>query len=227
MPCGGRDRRLGSLDRSWPTSSRSRSRTVPSARSRPAPPPASWPPTIGKRPAQGGGDRRRQRRRARPRAGRWPTATRSRSSRADSDRGLFTIRHSTAHVLAQAVLDLFPGATFGIGPPVEDGFYYDFELPERGGTFTPDDLERIDARMREIIAEEQPFVRDEIAGRRGPGRCSRTTRTSSRSSTTPRPTRCRRRSRASSAPTRTRRGSSTCAAARTSSTRAATSATSS
>src|SRR4051794_26988783 len=70
----------------------------------------------------------------------------------ESDRGLFTIRHSTAHVLAQAVLDLFPGATFGIGPPVEDGFYYDFELPDRG-TFTPDDLDSIDARMREIIAE--------------------------------------------------------------------------
>ncbi len=80
---------------------------------------------------------------------------------ADSERGLYTIRHSTAHVLAQAVLDLFPGATFGIGPPVEDGFYYDFELPD-GGTFTPDDLDRIDARMREIIAEQQPFVRDEI-----------------------------------------------------------------
>jgi threonyl-tRNA synthetase len=78
-----------------------------------------------------------------------------------SDRGLFTIRHSTAHVLAQAVLDLFPGATFGIGPPVEDGFYYDFELPD-GAHFHPDDLERIDARMREIIAESQPFVRDEI-----------------------------------------------------------------
>ncbi len=80
---------------------------------------------------------------------------------AASERGLFTIRHSTAHVLAQAVLDLFPGATFGIGPPVEDGFYYDFELPG-GATFSPDDLERIDARMREIIAEAQPFVRDEI-----------------------------------------------------------------
>jgi len=78
-----------------------------------------------------------------------------------SDRGLFTIRHSTAHVLAQAVLDLFPGATFGIGPPIQDGFYYDFQLPD-GGTFTPDDLDRIDARMREIIAERQPFVRDEI-----------------------------------------------------------------
>lgn len=79
----------------------------------------------------------------------------------ESERGRYTIRHSTAHVLAQAVLDLFPGATFGIGPPVEDGFYYDFELPD-GATFTPDDLERIEARMREIIGERQPFVRDEI-----------------------------------------------------------------
>src|SRR3954451_13467387 len=78
------------------------------------------------------------------------------------ERGLFTIRHSTAHVLAQAVLDLFPGATFAIGPPVENGFYYDFELPD-GGTFTPEDLERIDARMREIIKEKQPFIRDEIS----------------------------------------------------------------
>jgi threonyl-tRNA synthetase len=80
---------------------------------------------------------------------------------ADSERGLYTIRHSTAHVLAQAVLDLFPDATFGIGPPVEDGFYYDFELPG-GAAFTPDDLDRIDARMREIIDERQTFVRDEI-----------------------------------------------------------------
>jgi threonyl-tRNA synthetase len=78
------------------------------------------------------------------------------------ERGLFTIRHSTAHVLAQAVLDLFPGATFAIGPPIENGFYYDFELPD-GGTFTPDDLDRLDARMREIIKEQQPFIRDEIA----------------------------------------------------------------
>jgi len=79
----------------------------------------------------------------------------------DSARGLFTIRHSTTHVLAQAVLDLFPGATFGIGPPVEDGFYYDFELPG-GGTFVEDDLVRIEARMRQIISESQPFVRDEL-----------------------------------------------------------------
>ena len=80
----------------------------------------------------------------------------------ESAEGLFTIRHSTTHVLAQAVLDLFPGATFGIGPPVADGFYYDFELPN-GGTFLEEDLERIDARMREIIGEAQPFVRDEMS----------------------------------------------------------------
>ncbi len=80
----------------------------------------------------------------------------------ESDRGLFTLRHSTAHVLAQAVLDEFPGATFAIGPPITDGFYYDFQLPG-GATFNPDDLERLDARMREIIAERQPFVRDEIS----------------------------------------------------------------
>jgi threonyl-tRNA synthetase len=78
------------------------------------------------------------------------------------ERGLYTIRHSTAHVLAQAVLDLFPGATFGIGPPIEDGFYYDFELPD-GRHFTEDDLPAIEARMREIMAESQPFIRDEIS----------------------------------------------------------------
>ncbi|MEJ7764816.1 MAG: threonine--tRNA ligase [Acidimicrobiales bacterium] len=81
---------------------------------------------------------------------------------ADSDPGRYVIRHSTAHVLAQAVLDLFPGTDFGIGPPVQDGFYYDFDL-HGGGTFTPDDLPRIEGRMREILAEAQPFVRAEHA----------------------------------------------------------------
>jgi threonyl-tRNA synthetase len=80
---------------------------------------------------------------------------------ADSEQGLYTIRHSTAHVMAQAVLDLFPGATFGIGPPVEDGFYYDFALPG-DAAFHPEDLEHIEDRMRQIIAEEQPFARDEL-----------------------------------------------------------------
>ena len=80
---------------------------------------------------------------------------------AGSERGLHTLRHSTAHVLAQAVLGLFPGATFAIGPPVADGFYYDFELPG-GATFSDADLERIEARMREIIGADQPFVRREM-----------------------------------------------------------------
>ncbi|MCC6225718.1 MAG: threonine--tRNA ligase [Microthrixaceae bacterium] len=71
------------------------------------------------------------------------------------------LRHSTAHVLAQAVLGLWPGATFAGGPPIEDGFYYDFELPG-GATFSDADLERIDARMREIIAADQPFERVEL-----------------------------------------------------------------
>jgi threonyl-tRNA synthetase len=74
----------------------------------------------------------------------------------DSPEGLHILRHSTAHVMAQAVLDLQPGSTFAIGPPVEDGFYYDFEVAE---PFTPEDLERIETRMVEIVAEDQPFQR--------------------------------------------------------------------
>lgn len=74
----------------------------------------------------------------------------------DSQEGLHILRHSAAHVLAQAVLDLFEGSTFAIGPPIEDGFYYDFEV---SSPFTPDDLESISARMAEIIKEDQPFER--------------------------------------------------------------------
>ena len=74
--------------------------------------------------------------------------------------GLHVLRHSSAHVLAQAVLDLFGGSTFAIGPVIEDGFYYDFKVSE---PFTPDDLERISARMEEIIAEDQPFERLEMS----------------------------------------------------------------
>jgi threonyl-tRNA synthetase len=80
---------------------------------------------------------------------------------ADPD-GLHVLRHSTAHVMAQAVCDLYPGARYAIGPPVEDGFYYDFELPVPIG---PEDLERIEARMREIVAADQPFVREEVPRR--------------------------------------------------------------
>ena len=74
--------------------------------------------------------------------------------------GREVLRHSTAHVLAQAVLRLWPGAHFAIGPVIEDGFYYDFELPG-GAHFTDEDLERIASEMRAIMAEDQPFVRHE------------------------------------------------------------------
>src|SRR5450631_2083879 len=79
---------------------------------------------------------------------------------ANSEAGRAVLRHSTAHVLAQAVLRLWPGAHFAIGPVIEDGFYYDFELPG-GAHFSDEDLERIEATMREIVAEDQPFVRHE------------------------------------------------------------------
>ncbi|MDA3039803.1 MAG: TGS domain-containing protein, partial [Actinomycetota bacterium] len=80
----------------------------------------------------------------------------------DSEEALHTLRHSTAHVLAQAVLELWPGATFAIGPPIEDGFYYDFELPD-GKTFNDDDLAAIDAKMREVVKARQPFIRTEMS----------------------------------------------------------------
>ncbi|HZS88500.1 MAG TPA: threonine--tRNA ligase [Chloroflexota bacterium] len=67
----------------------------------------------------------------------------------------YRLRHSAAHVMAQAVLELFPEATLGIGPPIEDGFYYDFDLPR---PLTPDDLQEIERRMRHIIAEDLPFI---------------------------------------------------------------------
>src|SRR5436309_4086257 len=78
----------------------------------------------------------------------------------DTDEGRAVLRHSTAHVMAQAVTDLWPGAKFAIGPPIEDGFYYDFDLPD-GASFSEEDLARIEARMREIVADDQPFVREE------------------------------------------------------------------
>ncbi|MDQ6726352.1 MAG: threonine--tRNA ligase [Actinomycetota bacterium] len=83
-----------------------------------------------------------------------------------SDEGRYVLRHSTAHVLAQAVCDLFPGAKYAIGPPIEDGFYYDFELPG-DARFNDDDLVRIDARMREIVGEDQPFLREELTREAG------------------------------------------------------------
>jgi threonyl-tRNA synthetase len=70
--------------------------------------------------------------------------------------GRHVLRHSAAHVLAQAVTDLYPGVKLAIGPPVENGFYYDFGVAT---PFTPEDLERIEQRMLEIIADDQRFVR--------------------------------------------------------------------
>ncbi|MBO0880149.1 MAG: threonine--tRNA ligase [Mycobacterium sp.] len=90
---------------------------------------------------------------------------------ANTEDGRSVIRHSTAHVLAQAVQDLFPGAKLGIGPPITDGFYYDFDVPQ---AFTPHDLETLEKRMRQILKDGQLFsrrvyeskqqARDELAG---------------------------------------------------------------
>jgi threonyl-tRNA synthetase len=73
---------------------------------------------------------------------------------------LDVLRHSCAHVLATAVRQLLPHAKIGFGPPIEDGFYYDFEVPT---PFTPEDLERIEARMREVVQADYPFVREEVS----------------------------------------------------------------
>ena len=71
-----------------------------------------------------------------------------------------TLRHSTAHLMAQAVKQLFPEVKVTIGPAIEDGFYYDFAKPT---PFTPEDLERIEKRMRELAKADQPFVRTEMS----------------------------------------------------------------
>ena len=78
-----------------------------------------------------------------------------------SERGLHTIRHSTAHLMAQAVLDLYPGTQLAIGPAIENGFFYDVELPA-GETLSEESLVAIEARMHEIVAADQTFVRHEM-----------------------------------------------------------------
>ncbi len=74
----------------------------------------------------------------------------------DSPDGRDILRHSTAHVMAQAVQELFPEARLGIGPPIENGFYYDFDVET---PFVPEDLEKIETRMRKIVKEGQKFSR--------------------------------------------------------------------
>jgi len=77
-----------------------------------------------------------------------------------ADYDLETLRHSTAHVMAHAVRNLYPCAKIAIGPPIEDGFYYDFDVPE---PFTPEDLEKITAEMNNIIKAGREFLRKEIS----------------------------------------------------------------
>ena len=92
------------------------------------------------------------------------------------DDSLDLIRHDTAHVLAAAVLDLYPGTKISIGPPIEDGFYYDFEFPE-GVTVSDADFEALEAKMREHVKAAEPFVREDVTAQqalerfrgRGPG----------------------------------------------------------
>ena len=82
----------------------------------------------------------------------------------DSSDGRDILRHSTAHVMAQAVQQLWPDAKLGIGPPVENGFYYDFDVPT---PFGPDDLKAIEQRMRQLVKQGQRFGR-RVVGRCGP-----------------------------------------------------------
>src|SRR3712207_4608397 len=72
----------------------------------------------------------------------------------------YRLRHSAAHVMAEAVLQLFPEGKIVIGPPVENGFYHDFDLPR---SLTPDDLAEIEGRMRKIIGGNHPFVYREVS----------------------------------------------------------------
>ena len=114
------------------------------------------------------------------RAPRWPSSrtascatSRSRSSPTSpleivTDRSgqdaLDLIRHDAAHVLAAAVMELYPGVKISIGPPIENGFYYDFEFPD-GVTLSDADFEAIEAKMREHIAADEPFEREDVPGR--------------------------------------------------------------
>src|SRR5438445_13372366 len=78
------------------------------------------------------------------------------------DDKLYALRHSTAHVMAGAVLELFPDAKFGFGPPVADGFYYDFDLPR---ALTEQDLPKIEERMRAMAGQHLPFEHKEMSVR--------------------------------------------------------------
>ena len=76
-----------------------------------------------------------------------------------SESQLYRIRHSAAHIMAAAVLEKFPDAKIAIGPPIENGFYYDFDLPR---ALTEDDLKVIESRMKEMLREDRQFQYEEI-----------------------------------------------------------------
>nr|MDQ3386545.1 TGS domain-containing protein [Actinomycetota bacterium] len=78
----------------------------------------------------------------------------------DSPEGLYVLRHSTAHAMAQAITELYPGSKLTIGPPIQDGFYYDIEVE---GRITDDDLPRIEEKMREVVERDLPVVREEVS----------------------------------------------------------------
>src|SRR5688500_6036334 len=78
----------------------------------------------------------------------------------DSSEGLEVLRHSTAHAMAQAIVELYPGSKLTIGPPIENGFFYDIEV---AGRLTDEDLPRIEERMREIVAQDLPIEREEAS----------------------------------------------------------------
>ena len=80
---------------------------------------------------------------------------------ARDDDGLWLLRHDAAHVLATAVMELYPGVKISIGPPIEDGFYYDFEFPD-GTTISDADFERIEAKMREHVKADERFEREDV-----------------------------------------------------------------
>src|ERR687889_799539 len=73
---------------------------------------------------------------------------------------LYRLRHSAAHVMAQAVLEMFPEGKIAIGPPIENGFYYDFDLPRN---LTPEDLQQIEKRMRQIIQGKHEFKKTVVS----------------------------------------------------------------
>src|ERR671915_1789644 len=84
------------------------------------------------------------------------------TARGDDPDALWLIRHDAAHVMATAVTELWPGTRVSIGPPIADGFYYDFEFPE-GVKVSEDDLERIEQRMREHVRADEPFERSDVS----------------------------------------------------------------